>query len=189
MSPRAAPADATTRADTQTRPWLSALLDAPDQAPPVGEFRHALRIGQRWLLVPPVMAAEVYPPLHCAHLPFSHPWCLGLASFRGDLAPVYDLGAILDARTPDVGHYFLLLGRRDTCAALCIDEINGITVPPDTPTGPPPTLPGLPSELAHGALAVDGISYVEVDLAGLLGLLAGRASLLQPSTLTAQDYP
>ncbi|WP_295443103.1 chemotaxis protein CheW [uncultured Thiodictyon sp.] len=182
-----APADATTRADAPIWPWLPASLDATDQTQPIGDFRHVFRIGQRWLLVPAGMPGEVYPPLHCARLPFTHPWCLGLASFRGDLAPVYDLGAIVNERTPEPGRYFLLLGRRDTCAALGIDEVNGITVPPDTPITCPPPLRGLPSELARGALAVDGTSYVEVDLLGLLELLAERASLLQASPLTSEE--
>ncbi|WP_295388083.1 chemotaxis protein CheW [uncultured Thiodictyon sp.] len=185
MSEVAAPADAP--AEPQAWPWLPAILDAPDSTQPIGDFRHAFRIGQRWLLVPAAMPAEVYPPLPCAGLPFTHPWCLGLASFRGDLAAVYDLGALVDERTPDVGRYFLLLGRRDSCAALCIDEINGITVPPDTLTAPPPPLPGLPSELARGVLVVDRTSYVEVDLVGLLGLLAERASLLAASPLTSEE--
>jgi chemotaxis signal transduction protein len=178
-----------TLANPQTWPWLAALHDGPDAIPSIGEFRHAFRVGRRWLLIPAAMPAEVYPPLPCAHLPFSQPWCLGLASFRGELAPVYDVGAIVDERAPDIGRYLLLLGRRDACAALCIDEITGMTVAPDTPTTSLPPLPGLPPDLTRGALAVDGTSYVEVDLVGLLGLLAERASLLAASTLTSKDYP
>jgi chemotaxis signal transduction protein len=189
MSALAASAGTDTLAGPQTWPWLAALGDGPEPIQSIGDFRHAFRIGRRWLLVPAAMPAEVYPPLPCAHLPFSQPWCLGLASFRGELAPVYDVGAIVYERSPDLGRYFLLLGRRDACAALCIDGVTGMTVAPETPTAALPPLPGLPSNLTRGALVVEGASYVEVDLVGLLGLLAERASLLAASTLTSKDYP
>lgn len=177
------------RAAAPAWPWMSAAVQEPDAAQTVGEFRHAFRIGPRWLLIPAGLPAEVYPPLPCTRLPFTHTWCLGLASFRGDLAPVYDLDALISARGAEIGRYFLLLGSRDACAALCIDEIAGITVAPDRPTKPLPPLPDLPTNLACRGLVVDGTTYIELDLLVLLGMLAERASLIAADTITSKDYP
>ncbi len=175
--------------DTAAWPWLSAAAQASDAAETIGEFRHAFRIGPRWLLIPAGLPAEVYPPLPCARLPFTHGWCLGLASFRGDLAPVYDLDALMSERGAEIGRYFLLLGRRDACAALCIEEITGITVAPDTHSDPLASLPRLPADLACRGLVVDGTNFIEVDLGVLLGILAERASLIEAGTITSKDYP
>lgn len=162
-------------------------VDAPAAAAPAGEFRHAFRIGTRWLLIPLGMPAEVYPPLPCARLPFTQHWCLGLASFRGDVAPVYDLAALLGERSANPSRYLLALGRREACAALGIDDITGITVPPDTPTTPPPPLPEPLSELAQHSLTVDAVPYLDSDLGGLLVLLAQRACQINFATLTSES--
>jgi chemotaxis signal transduction protein len=160
---------------------------APAEEAPAGEFRHALRIGQRWFLLPEGMPAEVYPPLPCTRLPFTQHWCLGLASFRGDLAAVYDLAAVLNPQSATTHRYLLALGRRESSVALGIDEITGITVPPDTPTEPLLPLPGLLSTLICAGLTVDGIEYIALDFGELLRLLAAEASLIKNDFLAAGD--
>ncbi len=159
-------------------PWAG-LLDPSDTDTDgeAGEFRHAFRIGARWFLIPTGMPAEIFPPLPITRLPFTHGWCLGMASFRGEPAPVYDLGARLDEHRPGPGRYFLLLGPRDAGAALCIEEATGIRVPPEAATAPPPALPAPLADLARGSLALGAAHYNEIDLPALLGVLAAQAVL------------
>ncbi|MBK1693588.1 hypothetical protein CKO09_02380 [Chromatium weissei] len=163
-------------------------IAAPAEEPPVGTFRHAFRIGHHWFLLPNGMPAEVYPPLPCTRLPFTHRWCLGLASFRGDLAAVYDLAPLLDSSQQTTSHrYLLVLGRREASAALSIDEITGITVPPETPSDSlPPVFESL-STLACFGVTVDGVNYIELDCDDLLRLLATQASLIETDLFAAEN--
>jgi hypothetical protein len=161
--------------------------DAAGDAPEPGEFRHAFRIGARWILIPAGAPAEVSPTLACTRLPFTAPWCLGLASFRGDLVPIYDLGALLGETAPGAGSSLLILGQRESRAGLRIDEIAGFEVPQQAPRTLPSRWPGLPDGLDRGGLLVAATVYAEIDLSALLAVLAGRASLLAPATIQSTD--
>lgn len=158
--------------------------------PDAERIDHAFRIADRWWRIPPDLPAEVMPAAHCARLPFTRDWCLGLASFRGDLAPVYDLGAWLSTgATPTAGRYFLVLGRRPARAALRIDEIKGFAIPHDAPVAAAPPLPGLASAFAGSGPLLDGIVYADIDLIALLARLAVGASLLEPGDNVANAAP
>ncbi|MBK5963793.1 hypothetical protein CCR95_06770 [Thiocystis minor] len=163
--------------------------------PDGGAVGHAFRVGARWFLLPVALPAEVTPALPCVRLPFTPPWFLGLANFRGEPVPVYDLGALLQApgATPDIGRYNLILGTRDRRGAFLIEEIRLLTLPTGTDFDLAPALPtisamipdGLP---CHGAV-IEGTTYTRLDFSALLGILADRASLLGEETHSSKDQP
>ncbi|NEV64189.1 chemotaxis protein CheW [Thiorhodococcus minor] len=155
--------------------WLSQPLEGED-GEQAAAIAHAFRIGERWLLIPMDLPAEVSPVMASAKLPFTKPWCPGLANFRGELVPVYDLSMLFEGVA--AGGLFLILGPRDARACLRIDEITVITVPADLAPEPLVALPNLPDELVCLGLSLEGRTYIQLDLGGLLGLLAQRASLL-----------
>ena len=167
--------------------WIDPGAGPADQCPDVGDYRHAVRIGSRWLLLPADRPAEVRAALQCTRLPFTRAWCLGLASFQGDPVPVYDPAALLAEQAPGGGGQFLVVGRRESRAALRIDEIAGLHVPPDAGTEPSSSWPGLPAELACNAVTVGETTYLELDLDALLGALAERASLVGTGTQSPRD--
>ena len=164
--------------DPGTLRWLSPAFVAAEPSSEAGALGHAFRIRERWFLIPADLPAEVSPRLFCARLPFTQPWCLGLANFRGELVPVYDLGALLADSGPQSGRYLLILGRRDARAALSIDEITVVTVPAEAETEVTSPLPNLPGELICRGLSVEGRTYAELDLGGLMSLLARLAGVL-----------
>lgn len=157
--------------------WLSQALEGEDgEEASAAAIAHAFRIGERWLLIPMDLPAEVAPAMVSAKLPFTKPWCLGLTNFRGELVPVYDLGLLFEEAGASA--LFLILGQRDARACLRIDEITVVTVPADLEPRPISGLPNIPDDLVCLGLTVEGRTYIELDLGGLLGLLARRASLL-----------
>lgn len=148
---------------------------------------HAFRIGERWFLIPMHLPAEIVHTLKCAPLPFTARWCLGLANFRGELVPVYDLAARLEDGARCAGPYDLILGGRDQRAGLRIDELRVIQIPnrdPDLPLAP---LPGLPAALVCRGLAIADTIYTALDLIELLDLLAARACQLVPDVTPSGD--
>lgn len=156
--------------------WLSPAIEAEDGEEAGQGMAHAFRVGARWFLIPMDLPAEVAPVTSGAKLPFTAPWCLGLVNFRGALVAAYDLSRVF-GEAPS-GRLFLVLGQRDARAALLIDEITVITLPLDARTAPSTPLPNLPGELPGQALELDGKVYIQLDLSGLLRLLAQRATLL-----------
>ncbi|NEX19298.1 chemotaxis protein CheW [Thiorhodococcus mannitoliphagus] len=156
--------------------WLSRAFAEDETEEASQAIAHAFRIGERWFLIPMDLPAEVSPAIMSARLPFTQPWCLGLVNFRGELVPVYDLGLLLKEGAG--GGLFLILGQRDARACLPIDEITVVTVPADLTPGSLDGLPNLPDELVCLGLTLEGRTYIELDLGGLLGLLAQGASLL-----------
>lgn len=166
---------------------LWAWADPADEPSEAGDYRHAVRIGSRWLLLPADRPAEVRTALRCTRLPFTRAWCLGLASFQGDPVPVYDPAALLGEHPAGNGGCFLVLGRREARAALRIDEIAGLRVPPDAHPRPLPPWPGLPAEMACSAVTVGDTTYLELDLDALLAALAERASLIGTDTPYPRD--
>ncbi len=169
--------------------WTWSATEAADGGPDAGDYRHAVRIGARWLLLPADCPAEVRTTLQCTRLPFTRAFCLGLGSFRGDPVPVYDPNALLAPGTAGSGGYFLVVGRRGAAAALRIDEIAGVLVPPGSHRESLVPWPDFPAELACSAVAVGSAIYLETDLDALLAALAERASLLGTGTTHSRDEP
>jgi len=144
-----------------------------------GTLRHAFRIGQRWLLIPEGIHAEMVGAMRCASLPFSADWCLGLANFRGEPVPIYDLAILFgDTAHKREGARFLVLGRPDARAGVRIDEIAAVSLHAHVEPSAMPALPGLPSDLDCTSVSVEGTTYIETDLIAWLGVLALRASTL-----------
>ncbi len=166
-------------ADPETLRWFAPTFadEEPDRETG-GALANAIRIRERWFLIPADLPAEVSPKRFCARLPFCKPWCLGLTNFRGELVPVYDLGGLIDGGGAATGGYFLVLGHGNARACLCIDEITVVTIPPDTRVESQSTLPNLPDALVCAGIEVEGTLYAEVDLGGLAGILAEQASML-----------
>jgi len=167
--------------------WIASALDVqgsdherPDHEP--GEVRYAFRIGTWWFLVPLDLQAELAPRRTCSRLPFTRAWCLGLSNYHGDLVAVYDLGALIEeARGPGTGGYFLMLGRRDARAGLCIDEIRPLRVPADTGYVPLYPMRNFPDDFECRGIRIEGTLFAEVDLAAVLVMLAERATLFGTS--------
>ncbi len=160
--------------------WLAPDLDLEDPGQDETDVRYALRIGDWWFLVPTDLHTEVSPVLPCTRLPFTQDWCLGLANYRGDLVPVYDLGALMEEeRGRGTGIYFLMLGPRDSRAGLRIDEMKTLRVP--TSTDPIPLFPmrNFPPDFDCRGFRVEGTIFAEVDFVAVLEILAERASLLE----------
>ncbi|MBK1716423.1 chemotaxis protein CheW [Thiocystis violacea] len=164
--------------DPETLRWFAPAVATEDPGLDAGRIAHAFRIGEYWFLIPMDLPAEVSPPLFLARLPFTKPWCLGLANFRGELVPVYDLGALLAGGGVSARGYFLVLGERDARAALRIDEITVIRLAAEASAQLQPPWPGLPEDLILRGLDVEGIRYAELDLGGLLSRLARHAGRL-----------
>ncbi|EXJ14743.1 chemotaxis protein CheW [Imhoffiella purpurea] len=168
--------------------WILTALDAEELDQQPGEVRYAFRIGSWWFLVPLDLQAEVAPRQTCSRLPFTPTWCLGLSNYRGDLVPVYELGELIEERRgPGTGSYFLMLGRRDRRAGLCIDEIRSLRIPPDTGSVPLYPMRNFPDDLECRGIRIEGTLFAEVDLAEILGMLTERASLLGTSAPCSED--
>ncbi|MBK1723891.1 chemotaxis protein CheW [Thiocystis violacea] len=179
MNKDARKTEATASAALETRLALGEL--EPEQED--GDFAHAFRIGDWWFLTPTDLPTEVSPPLHCARLPFTATWCLGLANHRGELIPIYDIRALMAEPTRQLGGYFLMVGRRDARAGLRIDEIRSCRIPADATFQPLFPIPNLP-ELEVTGISLDGTVFARIDLDALFATLAQRASMLdggQPS--------
>lgn len=167
----------TRAADSTQLSWISAGIEHEDRDEAAAGVAHAFRIGERWFLIPVGLVAEASPAVAVARLPFTAHWCLGLANIRGTLAPVYDLNRFLGAETS--ARLLLIVGQRETRACLLIDEITVLSVPPETQPAPFPALPNCPETLSGSALELEGRAYIQLDIQGLLMMLAQRATLLE----------
>ena len=158
--------------------WLAGVLDVEDANQEPGESRYAFRIGTWWFLVPLDRQAEVTPRQTCSRLPFTRTWCLGLTNHRGDLVPVYDLGAMIEEeRGRGDGRYFLMLGRREARAGLCIDEIRSLRIPEEAHFVPLYPMRHFPDDFDCRGIRLEGTFFAEVDFTELLGILTERALL------------
>ena len=164
-------------ADPACLPWLSPPLQDADGQVTQEAVAHAFRIGRRWLLIPMDLPAEVAPVVATARLPFTLPWCLGLANVRGEVVPVYDLGRLLEEDSHR--RLLLVLRQRAARAALCIDEITLVRVPTEVRPRPLSTPPNLPDALTCLGLELGGRVYLQLDLGGLLTILAQGAARLR----------
>lgn len=85
-------------------------------------LRLGFRIGGTALLIPPGTLAEVVdlPPIH--RLPNTPTWCLGLVNLRGNIAPVFNLHALLDEESKARSH-LLILGKGAETVGFLIDGL------------------------------------------------------------------
>lgn len=168
------------RVDPAQLRWFSQTLHGQEADDETAAIGHAFRIGERWLLIPMGLPAEVTPMIGLAKLPFTKPWCRGLANFRGELVPVYDLSRFLAQQV--TGTLLLVLGDRDCRACVCIDEITVIRAVADAHSSPLNPFVELPEDLACLGLELEGQTYLQLDLGGLLKMLARWASVLPAET-------
>jgi purine-binding chemotaxis protein CheW len=81
----------------------------------VGGNRYALRLTQ---------AAGLFPDRPVTRLPGPLPSLLGVASFRGSIVPVYDLGAVF-GHPPAAGARWLVLVAGEPPVALAFEDLDG----------------------------------------------------------------
>ncbi|MDB4946074.1 MAG: chemotaxis protein CheW [Labilithrix sp.] len=135
-----------------------------------GEQRLALRLdGLRGLFVDKVMTPVPSP---VAEL-------IGLAAFRGDVAPVYDLGALLGAgEARDPLRYVVLVTHAGALVGFAFTAFDGhVRVAPEDVAAAAAGGPALPEVVRH-----DGASRPVVDVAALLASLGKRAAGIEAAT-------
>ncbi len=85
-------------------------------------------IGEQSLLIAVSHIVEILDALPCTKIAATEPWFLGLASSRGNILAVSDLGGLLfqkNSPTPNHGRLILVRGEEDIFALL-VDEITGL---------------------------------------------------------------
>jgi twitching motility protein PilI len=90
----------------------------------------AVESGDTGLLLPLGEAGEIFPSRGCVAVPHTRAWFLGVASLRGQLHGVVDLGRFLglaDAARPADGGWLVALNPRlETHTTLRVDRLAGL---------------------------------------------------------------
>ncbi|MDG6109945.1 chemotaxis protein CheW [Dactylosporangium aurantiacum] len=135
----------------------------------VGGHRYALRLTQ---------AAGLFPDRPVTRLPGPLPALRGVASFRGSIVPVYDLGAVFGHPVPETARW-LVLAAGEPPVALAFEELDGhLRVPSDaiveesTGHGPRGCLRGI-VPLDGGARPIVDVPAVRAAIRRLTGTTAG----------------
>ena len=89
--------------------------------------------GQKYLF-PLAQSGEIFPFASAQHVPYTHPWFLGVANLRGGLFGVVDLGSFVAGRAPaqrsDAGRaesrLVALNAQLEINCALLIDRLAGL---------------------------------------------------------------
>jgi chemotaxis signal transduction protein len=108
-------------------------------------------------------------------VPSAAPTLLGIASFRGALAPVHDLRLVLGypARTPS---RWLVLVAGATPLGLAFDAFEGqLAAPSEQPSGKPASsVPSRASELTRGLIRAGDVIRPLIDVAAVLAAVGAR---------------
>ncbi|MEV0136524.1 chemotaxis protein CheW [Dactylosporangium sp. NPDC050688] len=135
----------------------------------VGGHRYALRLTQ---------AAGLFPDRPVTRLPGPLPALRGVASFRGSIVPVYDLGAVFGHPLPATARW-LVLAAGEPPVALAFEELDGhlrvpreVIVEESTGHGPRGCLRGI-VPLDGGARPIIDVPAVRAAIQRLTGTIAG----------------
>lgn len=136
-----------------------------------GGHRYALRLTQ---------AAGLFPDRPVTRLPGPLPSLLGVASFRGSIVPVYDLGAVFGHPAPAAARW-LVLAAGEPSVALAFEELDGhlrvpseLIVEESTGHGPRGCLRGI-VPLDGGARPIVDVPAVRAAIESLTGKSTGQS--------------
>lgn len=153
--------------ELQTR-LAQRLQAAREQPRPAGWL--AVHCGAARLLLPLSQAGEIIPSATWRTLPHTHPWFRGVASLRGRVLGVVDLGPFLGAGAgadPRGGGTLVALNASlGVNAALRVDRLAGLR-PVDLPESPQAPAADRPAFAGGLRRDVDGQDWQEIDLAAL----------------------
>jgi chemotaxis signal transduction protein len=178
---------------------MSTMSDADDPAGPAAERMRAefdrafsspalraARDGTRLLGIrvggdPFALALTDVLAIHVDHkivpVPSSAPTLIGIASFRGALAPVHDLRLLLGypARTPT---RWLVLVPGATPVGLAFDAFDGQIVASSTSASPSPSaITSRSSALTRGLIQANDVIRPLIDVAAVLTAMSGRSAV------------
>lgn len=137
--------------------------------------RMCLRVGSLQLLLPADGGREVIAPPAICRLPHTAPWLRGLANVRGNLVPVLDLTAALQATTDRASgqEYLLILGEGEAVMGVLIHGLPRLVNLADAERSAV-TQPVSP--LLEGARVAtyerDGQVWIDVDFKALFDAIA-----------------
>lgn len=129
---------------------MSAAYSASDSRARLGEDWAGIgfRLGMHRFLASQKEVVEVLAPPEVTRVPGAPVWVRGLANFRGQVLPLYDLGHLLmDNPTPAQSrNRYLILRGQSNPAAFLVDAVSGLRRYSRTQIQPP-TVRGLPAAL------------------------------------------
>ncbi len=125
--------------------------------------RYGFRVGGMGLLINPDAGSEVLPIPPMAVLPGAPAGFMGLANLRGNLAPLYDIRALLGL-PPQTGRQplALILGQGDDAVGLIV-EGHPVALTRLTPLNDFPALPDALAKYVPTGYAQDGEIWLEFD--------------------------
>lgn len=99
-------------------------MEPPEISSEAG-FLHLFEAGGLRCLIGNEIPSAMMVAGEIRRLPFAAPWFEGLASFRGDILPVFDLNRFLRPGDPaGRGRFLLVVGEKGERAAIRADQIS-----------------------------------------------------------------
>ncbi len=129
--------------------------------------------GARYLF-PLAQAGEIFPFASAQHVPYTHPWFLGVANLRGGLYGVVDLAGFVAGRTPAMrsdatraeSRLVALNSALEVNCALLIDRLAGLRhIEAFTSSSGPAE--GSPGYFGSSYIDVNGVFWQEINLQAL----------------------
>lgn len=125
-------------------------------------------------LFPLAQAGEIFPFASAQHVPYTHPWFLGVANLRGGLYGVVDLAGFVAGRTPAMrsdatrgeSRLVALNSALEVNCALLIDRLAGLrNIEAFTSSSGPAE--GSPGYFGSSYTDVNGVFWQEINLQAL----------------------
>lgn len=155
-----------------------ALVASPEAPDEMLIQRRACRIGNVCFLISREVFGELIPRAGICALPNVEDWCLGLVNVRGNLVPVFDMHALLDADDSARGNWVLVLGQGQDAVGITVDDLpEQLLLRPDERMDEAPDPPAVLSAHVTGAFKHDGRLWLEFDYQSLFESLAKRVSV------------
>jgi len=163
------------------RPWISPS-EALGRRPPVSASarvdapeaeraaRYGFLAGPLGLLIARGATGEILDDASIFSVPNTAGWLLGMVNQRGNLVPVFDLGALVDVPA-DAARRLLVVGAGADAVAFPVERLPG-AVRIGEPLDPRPPVPAPFEAHTRASYLVDNQLWLEIDLDGLLTGLA-----------------
>ncbi len=160
------------------------LVSSPEAPDEMLIQRRGCRVGTVCLLIPHDVFGELIPRAGICALPNVENWCLGLVNVRGNLVPVFDMYAVLDAGDNVNGastknQWLLILGEGPDAVGITVDDLPEqlLLKPDERCEGRTSSTPSALSAHVTGAFNHDGKIWFEFDHQTLFEGLARRVGV------------
>jgi twitching motility protein PilI len=155
-----------------------ALVSSPEAPDEMLFQRRGCRIGNVCLLISHEVFGELVPRAGICALPNVEDWCLGLVNVRGNLVPVFDMHALLDAGDGGKGNWVLVLGQGQDAAGISVDDLpERLLLKPDERMDVVPDPPTALSAHVTGGFRHEGRLWFEFDYQTLFEGLAKQVGV------------